>query len=238
VVQSARVVASSIRIVVRYPATSSRGTLKGLYLPDENAINVASQNYAQLGALNATRWANSSASGEIGIDVAYRPVDSTSFEFNTTASVGTGGGPIPQLLVIGEGWPTGTSIDTFVITHYETLSGVDQAGDDADSGENTLSSNSVSLDMAGNNASRLQPVTTSISSIELLDHALENAARSGARTGMSTRSRFGGVLGRSESSQPFRTENGLGTPGEIHQPETLAALAPRDREVFVLVKQP
>ena len=199
VVEAARVVSASLRVVARYAATAARGTISGVYLTDATGSEMFSTNPNTLVGLNSARWAASDAAGNVGVEVLYKPSDPSSFIFDSSIGVITTSGALPRLVVAGNGWPTGGGVvfEIQAIVHYETLSGLDAAGDDDIGMAPSLSSSGVSMDHAAAELSTLQPVNPSISSIEMIDHALRQAALSGSRTGMGS---LGSRLGASSSS--------------------------------------
>jgi hypothetical protein len=194
VIQTARLVSMALRVTVRYPATAMRGNLFGAFIPDDSGTNFAAQSFNGLCNLFASCSAVASAAGEITIEVQYRPMDASAFIFTSLpTSSYTAATDFPQLYVCGTGWPLGTaggfSYEVNQISHYESLSGFDGAGEDADGG-NTLASNGFTTDQVGQAASKAgQPVVTSGWAVEALDSALSNISR--ARSG---RGRLGRAL--------------------------------------------
>lgn len=196
---AARVVSGALRVTVRYPATSVRGSIYGLFSGVDSTGVTMSNSFNTLGALFNARTAQSSAAGEVSIEVQYRPSDINSFAFNNQYVNGSGSYVstiiLPQFIVVGNGWPSGVgcSVETNFIIHYETLSGLDQSGEDDDDGS-SLALSGITSDMAGFAATRAgQPVITSGWAIAALDSATSNLARAargmgrgGRRLGLAT----------------------------------------------------
>jgi len=190
-VQTGRVVSMALRVTVRYPAANARGNLYGVYVPDDSGANLVASSYLTLASLFTSRTAQSSAAGEITIEVQYRPADSSSFAYNSlpTASL-PATTSLPQLLVIGTGWApnSGFTYEVNIIAHYETLSGLDLGGDDVDDG-NSLAANGVTMDQAGQASTKAgEAVITSGFLLDALDSATSNISR--ARSGLGRSSRM------------------------------------------------
>jgi hypothetical protein len=150
---SARAIAGALRLTVRYPATSIRGSLYGLFVPDDTRATFLTGTYNYFINLFATRTAQSVAGGEISCEVQYRPADVSSFQFGSgmvsNPAAGSASVGVPQLIIIGVGWPAaGFSVSWDVIWHYETLGGFDSAGEDVNDG-GTLAANGVTMEAAG-----------------------------------------------------------------------------------------
>jgi len=189
--QSARVIAAALRVTARYATTAVRGVMGGLALSSENRTNLEAATFDGVYGNGATRSFYSSAPGEIGGQVGYRPLDPSDFEFfgsrvNATTPFDAASSN-HQLVVIGTAWPPSTtSIEIQVIMHLEGVAGLDTVGEQ-DSSEGypdlTLDSASTALQTAG------EPVVPTLSGIELLDfglsHAYSRAALNGFGTGRS-----------------------------------------------------
>lgn len=189
VIQSLRVVAASIRVTVRYSATSVRGTLFGVFVAADSHNNMTSLSFAGLSALNGARWATSDAAGQISVQVAYRPSDTSSFQFTSNAISGATSA-ISHLVIGGTGWPAGLyTVDVAYLTHYESLGGFDTAADDYDASE-TIAATGSTMDQIGAIASTSQPVLTDNTAIMNIDNALANISKSISRTGMGAKSSF------------------------------------------------
>jgi hypothetical protein len=179
-VQSSRLIAMSLRVIVRYPSTSIRGSLYGGLVSGDTYSDWQVSTSMTMQALSSVRYAVSESAGEIGIEVQYRPHDSSDFIFNAQYDVAAAAGNLvmPCLIIGGVGWPTTTSWSTevHVIGHYEVLGGFDSAGSDGDA-SGSLSESGITIDQVGAEGSKIEPVITSISNIEILDAASSNIAR-------------------------------------------------------------
>jgi len=186
-----RVIAASMRAVVKYPATSTRGILFGTPIFDQ-CNSWASSSSANLYNFLPSVMAVSSEAGQVGIEVMIAPSDPDSFNFKTQVTATT----ITELACIsGSAWPTGTTIDVWSIAHLEGTPEVTDFNTESNGGEanvETLSTAGVTMDQAGNAVSGLDLVKPSISVMEMADHALNNVTRSLGRSGMGLpRGKFG-----------------------------------------------
>jgi hypothetical protein len=193
--RSLRCVSAALRVVIRYLPTNVRGSVFSCHIYDaQSAVGAIAPGTLQ--TLAVSQPSHSIAPGEIAAEVTYRPVDPSSFEFT-----GTNGVPTTQsqsnLLVCGSGVAAACFyMDIYAIAHYETLAGVSAGdSDESESSGVTLSASGVSMDQAGMEASRVEPVKSSWSAIEAVDNAIANVNRSYMRTGFGR----GGVSGASSS---------------------------------------
>jgi hypothetical protein len=172
---SYRTISSALRVTIRYAATALRGMLAGLYVPDDTPSALAGMTVSQVIGLNNSRLATSSAGGEITIEVQYRPIDSSSYQFISLVGQGVTV-PQPQLVVVGTGWLTNTyAIEYEIIQHIETLSGLDTGGDDSGSTGDSLASTGVTIDQAGQAAITSAPtVITSSAMLDSINLAISN----------------------------------------------------------------
>jgi hypothetical protein len=189
VVNDFRVVSSSLRAVVRYPLTSVRGSLHGLHVHDSYAT-LDAQTLQSLQNLYASVPSHGDSGGQIGTDVQYRPLDASSFLFLGTAPSSVAAKQ-PMMLVSGTGWPEGSVLEVFTVTHMETISGFDAAGEDTDDGP-SLSSEGITQDEAGHAASSIPPVISSINVMDMLDSAMNTIMTGVSRFAGSSRSSLRG----------------------------------------------
>lgn len=192
VAQNFRVVAASMRITVRFAATTPRGVMYAFFLPDETQTNVELLTFNQLMSLPCAVPLHCTSSGELGGDVTYRPDDASSFEFvgavDPQPGVNTG-----KIVFVGL-WPasTSTTYDAYLIEHVECQSGLDAGQLDSGGPQESLSSAGVSIDEAGAMAAQSDPVTPSIELIDMLDAANSTFMRGSQRMGLSS---SGGLSG-------------------------------------------
>jgi len=210
-VDTSRVIAGALRFNVRYAATTLRGSLFAFYVGDDSQTALGTKTYANLSSVYAARRCTSSASGEIGGEVQYRPVDPSSFSMvpNWSASSFGSSTNIPQLVIVGVGWTAGTfQIEISSLFHYETLSGLDVSADDADI--NTLAANGVTIDQLGASMSNAgEPVITDLANLTAVDLAIQGLANADhARHGRGARmfstaisSAGNGIFGGASSSR-------------------------------------
>jgi len=202
-VQSSRVVSSALRVTVHYGAMNVPGNLFGLYLPEEQAAVVNTQNADSLIGNFAARRAINTTAGEVIIEVQYRPFDTVNFDFFNGGGSGISTPHTSQMIVIASGFPAGSTVTVEAIVHYESNGGLDASSDDTVDSAMTLSASGVTMDEAGAMAARSPPVATSGWAMETLDRALSNFA---AKT-PGSRHWFVGAGGASTSRNNFITPN-------------------------------
>lgn len=226
VVQTARVVSGAMRVIVRFPATALRGTLTAGFMADDTRTNFMGATFNGINSLYQSRTVSTSTAGELVVEVQYRPTDSTSFDFsNYVNTVGLlAADPISRFYVVGTGWPAlGWSIEVNQIVHYETLSGLDAAGED-DEDAASLAVSGLTMEMAGRAAAQAgQPVVTTAFVLDAMDRALTNASNS----------QFGGPAAGSR-----RTKIDDSSSSSIGHMDATAPLDPQTPgRTFVLVEQ-
>jgi hypothetical protein len=224
VIQSARLISMGMRVTVRYAATSVRGQLLAAFLPDETASNLFATSSNGLQGLACFKPAYSNAAGEISVEVQYRPIDASSFAFSgatlTTATAGLSFA-IPQLVVVLAGWPAAAgsyTVEINTIAHYETLCGLDGAGDDEDGGD-SLSASGLTIDQAGAAAEKAgAPIITSELAIAAIDSFISTLRSSGLRGGRMMKSALG-----EQNSLPITYGDSASSTGSV--PVVLASSA-------------
>lgn len=177
--QTARVVTGGLRVTAKVAANVAMGRLGGFYLADDSDVNVRASTCSVFQNLSTYRDFNPDVAGLNGGQVAYRPKDLASFDFSPEVITGY---PVnvacPHLMVVGTGWPIGTVLEFSVHISFETLGGLDLAGDD------DYSPPSITMDQVSSVMATLPPpVSPSITALESLDSALSNIRRSQSRTG-------------------------------------------------------
>lgn len=237
VIDTARLVSMCFRFTVRYAATSVRGSLFGMYIPDDTGNSYVAQQFIFLGAQFQSRTAIQTAPGELTIEVQYRPTDASSFSFNSIPTTSQSAGvSIPQLIVVGAGWTPGTfGYEYSIVAHYETLGGLDNGGDDTSDGD-SLAVNGVTMDAAGQAAAQAgDPVVTSGYAIASLDAAMSTIASS--RRGMGGRAKPG--LGMFSSMPGPATYSGSASSSSLQHsassPPICSANLPVDDHAFEIV---
>jgi len=125
VANQARVIACGLRVTVRYPMTGVRGSLAAIPVYSDSTNNVQALSFLNLSSLESAEWGRGNA-GELTMEVTYRPLDLTSFEFGTyTLSAAAGTTFTPHLLIVGTGWVAGSyTVEVNAILHLETIGGV------------------------------------------------------------------------------------------------------------------
>jgi hypothetical protein len=225
VIQSARLISMGCRVTVRYAATSVRGQLLAAFLPDETGANLFNTSSNGLQGLACFKPAYSNSAGEMSVEVQYRPIDASSFAFTganlTTATAGVGFA-IPQLVVLLAGWPAAAgsyTVEVNTLAHYETLCGLDGAGDDEDGGD-SLSASGLTIDQAGAAAERAGvPVITSELAIAAIDSFISTLRSSGLRGGRMMKSALG-----EQNSLPITYGDGASSTGSASRALTSSAL--------------
>jgi len=230
VIQSARLISMGCRVTVRYAATSVRGQLLAAFLPDETPANLFATVSNGLQGLACFKPAYSNAAGEISVEVQYRPIDASSFAFTGASLTTTTAGlnfAIPQLCVLLAGWPAAAgsySVEVNTIAHYETLCGLDGAGDDEDGGD-SLSASGLTVDQAGAAAEKAgAPVITSELAIAAIDSFISTLRSSGLRGGRMMKSSLG-----EQNPPPIAYGDGASAPA-------LTISSPIERELLEMRK--
>jgi len=189
--QTARVISSGIRCIARVAGTGLMGSMGGIYLPDDNLLNIEGQTYDNICNLSGFREFHVSGAGEKGGQVAYRPIDPTSFVFDSLyANSGNVDNTAsrPYMVIIGRNFPANAhQFDVAVHEALESLGGLDAAGDD------DTSLTDLNIDAIGALLPVVAPpVTVSLTAVDMLDAAMTNVSRSQARYGG-----FGSISGSS-----------------------------------------
>lgn len=213
---SGRVVSAALRVTVRYAATAVRGSLAIGYAGNDQTVALAGRTYTTLSDLFSSRRCSSTSGGEIAGEVQYRPLDPTSFEFNTNYMINGNGiidsnAVIPQLYVVGTGWVAGSfQADVSVIFHYETLSGLDVGADDADI--NTLAATGATIDSLAAELSTMgEPLVTNNAELTSLDLAVRGLSLASRMS----RGTYRGNLSLSSSSSSQATSSSTGTQNAL-----------------------
>jgi hypothetical protein len=177
--QTGRRVSAALRVVASCPMTSARGRLGGIFIPDDALITVDNTSINNIQNMAQYRDFHPSGSSDTGGQVAYRPADNSDYEFATITINGASNTTnIPIFVVVGSGWPTGTTFTCSFQIHVETLGGLDISGDDE------YTPPSFTLDQVANKIGTLSPaVTPSISAVDMMDMASNNVSRSARRSG-------------------------------------------------------
>jgi len=183
-VQSGRTVSAGLRVSVRYAATSKRGSLHALMIPDDSTSLIFAKTHDYLTALYQTKECYSDCAGQIGGEVDFRPVDSTDLSFDSlwagTAVSNTLQGQ--KLLIIGTGWlGVAPTIEYKTIVHGETIASIDM-GDDDGNAQTSLAASGVSYEQAVRSIPPESAIRNSITEIEMINGAMTNVNRSIART--------------------------------------------------------
>jgi len=224
-----RVIASSIRVVVRWPSTSSRGVIYGSQYRATGA-DMVGKSYGGYGNLAQSVPGFSNSAGELAFDVSYRPVDPNDFIFYSLNSGYQNSITGSSLNIIGTGWPANTTYDIYVITHVETMSGVD-AGDLDEAQPESLASSGISLEQAVTELSVHNPVMPSANLINAIDAANTVLNNSMAGRGWMTGNGFG------QSSGMLRTAASTSAASASALPPTPLHLASLESGDYELVRK-
>jgi hypothetical protein len=183
--QSARIISGALRVTVRYAPTTLPGSIFLVSVNADSATNVGLTTYNQLAALRCAERCVANTDNTVQGEVSFRPYDTTSFEFYTNYVSNSRypvGATSSALLVVGTGWSANQfQVDYDVIWNFETMSGIDGAGDDVASLADVADGvTAESLLRAG--PSEL-PYRLSSNAIAALDQASQTITASSRRTG-------------------------------------------------------